>query len=77
MKRFFYLVSITLVSLVACTRAQELDIPDIPDDGFTIIAKTEAPAETRTPSFLETPVRIIEMPAPKKRGFFSRLFGRK
>ena len=48
MKRFFYLVSITLVSLVACTRAQELDIPDIPDDGFTIIAKTEAPAETRT-----------------------------
>ena len=48
MKRFFDLVSITLVSLVACTRAQELDIPDIPDDGFTIIAKTEAPAETRT-----------------------------
>jgi hypothetical protein len=48
MKRFFYSVSITLVSLVACTRAQELDIPEIQEDGFTIIAKTEAPAETRT-----------------------------
>ena len=48
MKKCIYLISITLVSLVACTRTQELDIPDIQEDGFTIIAKTEAPAETRT-----------------------------
>ena len=48
MKKSIHLFLIALVSLVACSRTKELDIPVIHDDGFTIIAKTEAPAETRT-----------------------------
>lgn len=48
MKKSVYLFLFSLVALVACSQTQELDIPDIPEDGFTIIALTEAPTETRT-----------------------------
>lgn len=48
MKKSLYLISMALVSIVACTETQELDIPAIPEDGFTIIARTEMPAGTKT-----------------------------
>ena len=48
MKKSISIISIALVSIVACTRIQELDSPVFSEDGFTIIAKTETPAETRT-----------------------------
>ena len=48
MKKSISLISIAFVSIVACTQIQELDSPVFPEDGFTIIAKTETPPETRT-----------------------------
>lgn len=48
MEKRIYLFSMALVSLWACTQTQELDIPDIAEDGFTIIARTEMPADTKT-----------------------------
>ena len=45
MKKTFYIITAAALSLVACSRNQEVDIPDA---NLSIFAKTESPADTKT-----------------------------
>ena len=45
MKKNFYIITAAALSLVACSRNQEVDIPDA---NLSIFAKTESPADTKT-----------------------------
>ena len=45
MKKSFYIITAATLSLVACSRNQEVDVPDA---NLSIFARTESPAETKT-----------------------------
>ena len=70
MKKSISLISIAFVSIVACTQIQELDSPVFPEDGFTIIAKTETPPETRT--VVESGVHVFWEPGDEIAVFYKK-----
>ena len=45
MKKIFYFIIAAVLSLVACSRNQEIDVPDA---NLSLYARTESPAETKT-----------------------------
>ena len=45
MKKNFYIISAAILSLVACSRNQEIDVPDA---NLSLFARTESPTESRT-----------------------------
>ncbi len=45
MKKNFYIITAAALSLVACSRNQEVDVPDA---NLSIFARTESPADTKT-----------------------------
>ena len=45
MKKNFYIITAAALSLVACSRNQEIDVPDA---NLSIFARTESPADTKT-----------------------------
>jgi hypothetical protein len=45
MKKSFYIITAATLSLVACSRNQEIDVPDA---NLSLFARTESPAETKT-----------------------------
>ncbi len=45
MKKSFYIITAAALSLVACSRNQEVDVPDA---NLSIFARTESPADTKT-----------------------------
>ena len=72
MKKSFILFATSLLVLAGCTKNQESDIQgndipesdipggDIPESGFTLVAKTESPTETKT--VLETGAQLFWEP---------------
>ena len=45
MKKSFYIITAAILSLVACSRNQEVDVPDA---NLALFARTESPADTKT-----------------------------
>ena len=45
MKKNFYIITAAVISLVACSRNQEIDVPDA---NLSLFARTESPADTKT-----------------------------